>query len=565
MGLLAPLTQRRNPLLWQADIPAQYLEGLDPTFRQRLETMQDAMPPELRQDLGAISGYRSVEHQQRLWDDALERYGSPEAARQWVAPPGRSNHNHGNAVDLSYQSDAAREWVHENAGEFGLHFPMSWENWHIEPIGDDGGRVTGGAVASAAGRPASAPLGGSNMGAGGAQQERAPFGQRLRDGFRDGSMWDALAIGLNGMTLRPDPGLQGMVGQRMQDRREDGRLNQTAAWLRSIGRDDLADAVLARGLSGDAAGAEALRPPADTRSTQRVQYDELIALGVPGPDALAAAYGVGGGQQLTDDIREYQFYLSQVPEGETPQSFNDWMLGLRGAGATNITVNGESEVGTIPPGWELITDPVTGARRMQIIEGGPEDTSQMEADADQTAAGTAQIVLEDINEVLDIVENSALPVTGMGGNILSRVPGTEAYDVAALTQTIRANIGFDRLQRMRAESPTGGALGNVTVQELARLESVMGNLEQAQSQEQFVRNLRRLEEQYIGIMERVSPELAAEMGYNQGGGQGGSGSALTAADISEMQGPELLQLDTTQFDLPQLQAYNRRMQELLNE
>lgn len=78
------------------------------------------------------SGYRSPEHQGRLYDAALEKYGSEAAARKWVAPPGKSQHNHGGAADLRFDSDAARKWAHDNAVDFGLNFRMDYEPWHIE-------------------------------------------------------------------------------------------------------------------------------------------------------------------------------------------------------------------------------------------------------------------------------------------------------------------------------------------------------------------------------------------------------------------------------------------------
>ena len=64
----------------------------------------------------------------------MKKYGSAAKARKWVAPPGKSQHNHGNAADLRYANDAARKWAHENAARFGLHFRMGNEPWHIEPI-----------------------------------------------------------------------------------------------------------------------------------------------------------------------------------------------------------------------------------------------------------------------------------------------------------------------------------------------------------------------------------------------------------------------------------------------
>ncbi|WP_019403037.1 MULTISPECIES: M15 family metallopeptidase [unclassified Chelatococcus] len=98
-------------------------------------------PDIVRQNLRINSGYRSPERQAQLFDQALAKYGSEQAARKWVAPPGRSRHNFGMAVDLGYGQkgtpiyDEVRQWVHQNANRFGLHFPMAHEPWHVEPIG----------------------------------------------------------------------------------------------------------------------------------------------------------------------------------------------------------------------------------------------------------------------------------------------------------------------------------------------------------------------------------------------------------------------------------------------
>lgn len=78
-----------------------------------------------------VSGFRSVERQQQLWDAAVKKYGSAAAARKWVAPPGKSNHGKGIAVDLGGDLKLAAAL----APRFGLHRPMSWESWHFEPAG----------------------------------------------------------------------------------------------------------------------------------------------------------------------------------------------------------------------------------------------------------------------------------------------------------------------------------------------------------------------------------------------------------------------------------------------
>lgn len=109
-----------------------HIDGMASAFAEKLAKMLASMPDDMKGSVTIKSGYRSVERQQQLWLEALKKYGSPEAARQWVAPPGNSQHNKGNAADLGYSSDASRQWMHQNAGNFGLSFPLSNENWHIE-------------------------------------------------------------------------------------------------------------------------------------------------------------------------------------------------------------------------------------------------------------------------------------------------------------------------------------------------------------------------------------------------------------------------------------------------
>lgn len=110
----------------------QHIDGMASAFAEKLATMLASIPENLKGDITINSGYRDIQRQQQLWIDALKKYGSPEAARKWVAPPGNSQHNKGNAADLGYGSDAARQWAHKNAGNFGLSFPLANENWHIE-------------------------------------------------------------------------------------------------------------------------------------------------------------------------------------------------------------------------------------------------------------------------------------------------------------------------------------------------------------------------------------------------------------------------------------------------
>jgi LAS superfamily LD-carboxypeptidase LdcB len=131
------------PSLTRMDNGAQVkgLQGLNADFSTSLTAFINAAKAD-GIDLGIGSGFRSVEKQKQLWEQALKKYGTPEKARKWVAPPGRSNHNRGTAVDLNSsgaflgknKNTKATQWAHANAEKFGLHFRMGHEPWHIEPL-----------------------------------------------------------------------------------------------------------------------------------------------------------------------------------------------------------------------------------------------------------------------------------------------------------------------------------------------------------------------------------------------------------------------------------------------
>lgn len=128
------------------------------------------------------------------------------------------------------------------------------------------------------------------------------------------------------------------------------------------------------------------------------------------------------------------------------------------------------------------------------------DAAATAENAAATEQQTADIVTQDIDRILELVDSATLPTTGMIGGALANVGGTAARDVRALVDTVGANIGFDKLQQMRAASPTGGALGSITERELALLQATLGNLEQSQTEGQFKDNLTRLKEIYLDVI-----------------------------------------------------------------
>lgn len=122
--------------IWQHAVDGATREdarNLDPRFLAMLQQFYGAAPEDIRDDLLIMSAYRSPQRQAEIYNAAVAKYGSPEAARKWAAPPGRSNHNKGLAIDFRYATPEAREWAHANLAAHGLALPMSYEPWHVEP------------------------------------------------------------------------------------------------------------------------------------------------------------------------------------------------------------------------------------------------------------------------------------------------------------------------------------------------------------------------------------------------------------------------------------------------
>jgi len=96
--------------------------------------------------------------------------------------------------------------------------------------------------------------------------------------------------------------------------------------------------------------------------------------------------------------------------------------------------------------------------------------------------------------------------TGVVGATLKQIPGTEAVDLEQNLLTIKANIGFNELTQMRKDSPTGGALGQVSDMENKALQAARGSLEQRQSPGQLRKNLESVRDSYNRWLKVITGE-----------------------------------------------------------
>lgn len=125
-----------------------------------------------------------------------------------------------------------------------------------------------------------------------------------------------------------------------------------------------------------------------------------------------------------------------------------------------------------------------------------------------SAAEKLKLVIDKIDSVaLDAADNEGWFETGTSGSLMRGYgpEGTAATDLAKNIQTIDANSAFTALQEMRDNSPTGGALGQVTEKELDLLKSSVSNLDPNQSQGQFIENLANAKKRYMEMLDRIEP------------------------------------------------------------
>lgn len=103
--------------------------------------------------------------------------------------------------------------------------------------------------------------------------------------------------------------------------------------------------------------------------------------------------------------------------------------------------------------------------------------------------------------ILEAIKN-ARTLARKGGtgyeSLMAALPMSDARALESALSPIKANLAFERLQEMRDESKTGGALGSVSERELDLLSSAVSSLDTGVSQEQFLSSLDAIERHFVG-------------------------------------------------------------------
>ena len=141
--------------LAMSDVPGQ-VRRMRPDAAAALKEMFRACKAETKKELLSISGFRSYEKQQGIYNRKLRSVKKDVAkAQEYVAPPGASEHQTGLAMDIgqkhkehlevSFRDTEGGKWCRENCWRFGfiLRYGEEWEDitgykfepWHFRYVG----------------------------------------------------------------------------------------------------------------------------------------------------------------------------------------------------------------------------------------------------------------------------------------------------------------------------------------------------------------------------------------------------------------------------------------------
>jgi len=155
-----------------------------------------------------------------------------------------------------------------------------------------------------------------------------------------------------------------------------------------------------------------------------------------------------------------------------------------------------------------------------------------------TVTASADRIINTVDEAIPLVGYMS---AGLAGGL--NIPGTQGRNLEEALKTVKANLGFDRLQQMRDASKTGGALGQVAVKELEALQASIASLDRGQSPDVLKRNLEDIKFYYTRWSKAVrgeDPGPAVRPTKERTGSTGSAGTMAAEDDalINKYIGPQ---------------------------
>lgn len=220
---------------------------------------------------------------------------------------------------------------------------------------------------------------------------------------------------------------------------------------------------------------------APAQATAQQQRGLLQSGATPSVGGLLAGFG----QDLTDVLAAYGTLQASQPALVTADDL-DKLRPITGpqiiAQTQKIKRQREAaELAASKEATQQMKDRLAAIQGLSKLSAEEDKKLQRQAESMMDARQNVEFIDKALGLIDEAYDYGPLGSSGVaaqsGAAISSNIAGTAAYNLESVLTTLRARIGFDKLQEMRQNSPTGGALGQVSDFENRLLQATEGNLQ----------------------------------------------------------------------------------------
>ena len=196
---------------------------------------------------------------------------------------------------------------------------------------------------------------------------------------------------------------------------------------------------------------ERLEAKADIdRYSKELELNQNAAL-TPTKATVFGPGGVMGTEEMTasEFARRQKDRADRIAKGDTTLQPGDIVVAPTGAA---------------PAEHEYVMTP-QGGISARAVPGTPAAQKAADAEAKKLQTEHARLISRDtvvteVDNIKNEMANATLPATGFIGSFLQNTGDTAANNIRVARETLEARLSFDAVNAMRAQSPTGAALGD---------------------------------------------------------------------------------------------------------
>lgn len=242
---------------------------------------------------------------------------------------------------------------------------------------------------------------------------------------------------------------------------------------------------------------------AGTPRPQRVGLGDSIASGLQRTADLRKAEELAGGRSPMS-VQEYEYYESLSPDDKRQY------LSVKRSGISQAELDYEREA---------LKQQVKSKIDFQFKDAKQEFDRGLQkvVNALDVAEKNSTNFIKDADSAIAIIETGGGLLSDAAGGIIpvmsSHVPGSKANDLKLLIESLKNRTAFAQLQTMRDNSPTGGAVGQLSDGERGALGSIFGPFDISSTASLLLNTLGKAKDANVDIIRRLKAALNYDIQY----------------------------------------------------